>query len=416
MRFKNRKTPVFVLLGLLLTLQIVFSGIRRSEDKNTVSATDLNLAEVSAENSAVQNDEPITEEEVVCADLNVVYRSNLTSAEVDDEFESSIDNGDFDNKILSFSSERLCVYEKANLSSAVVGVMYSGSEADIIKKGKVWSLIKSGSVEGYVRNTDVLFGDEAQIIAESVGKKMAKAVNGDVDVYTEASSGATALTKIAKGEDIRVCESYGDWSMVSTSVGYGYVKNSEVDCSYGLTKAITIEEEKQKQAEEAAAAAKRAAEEAAAAAAQAAKDKYSDVSSSNRSAFPASEEEIHLLASIIYWEAGWEPDDGKLAVANVVLNRVLSSEFSQNTIQSVIYAPGQFTGVAEGGEPTERFRSVLAMSNEELDNRGCYTAALRALAGENNIGDYLFFISVHKADYNRYERYMVINNHCFYLY
>ena len=165
-----------------------------------------------------------------------------------------------------------------------------------------------------------------------------------------------------------------------------------------------------------AAAAETAAEEAAAKAAAAAKEKYASVSTTARSSYSASADEIHLLAAIVYWESGWEPANGQLAVANVVLNRVLSSRFSQNTIASVIYAPGQFSGVAENGAPSARFQAVLNMSNEQLNQRGCYDAAVTALSGQNNIGDLLFFINVRKANYNKYTSYTIINNHCFYIY
>ena len=101
MRFKNRKTPVLVLLGFILVVQIVFSGIRRSDDSpQTQSAVVVAENETTEESTSSEKKIPITEEEVVSADLNVVYRSDLTSTEVVDEFESSIDNGDYDNKIV----------------------------------------------------------------------------------------------------------------------------------------------------------------------------------------------------------------------------------------------------------------------------------------------------------------------------
>ena len=81
-----------------------------------------------------------------------------------------------------------------------------------------------------------------------------------------------------------------------------------------------------------------------------------------------------------------------------------------------MYAPGQFSGVLENGAPSARFQGVLNMSNEELNRRGCYDVALRALAGENNIGDLLFFINVKKANFAKYKGYTIINNHCFYTY
>lgn len=425
MRFKSRKASVAVVMLLLMVVQIVFAGIGSSKTRTTVvagnsePAQEQKLAASDTTDAAAVTEEstaPITEEEVVSADLNVVYRSTLTSTAVVDEFESSIDNSDYSNKIISYTNERLCMYAEPEYTSDVVGVMYSGTEADIVKRGSEWTEVTSGGVTGYIKNTDVLFGEEAQKIAETIGDKEAVAKSDGLVVYSEASASSSQVAELSKGESVGAYEECDGYVMVSHEGGYGYVKADGVSISYGLDSAISIEEEKKRQAEEAAAAAKKAAEEAAAKAAAAAKEKYASVSTTARSSYSASADEIHLLAAIVYWESGWEPANGQLAVANVVLNRVLSSRFSQNTIASVIYAPGQFSGVAENGAPSARFQAVLNMSNEQLNQRGCYDAAVTALSGQNNIGDLLFFINVRKANYNKYTSYTIINNHCFYIY
>lgn len=425
MRFKSRKASVAVVMLLLMVVQIVFAGIGSSKTRTTVvagnsePAQEQKLAASDTTDAAAVTEEstaPITEEEVVSADLNVVYRSTLTSTAVVDEFESSIDNSDYSNKIISYTNERLCMYAEPEYTSDVVGVMYSGTEADIVKRGSEWTEVTSGGVTGYIKNTDVLFGEEAQKIAETIGDKEAVAKSDGLVVYSEASASSSQVAELSKGESVGAYEECDGYVMISHEGGYGYVKADGVSISYGLDSAISIEEEKKRQAEEAAAAAKKAAEEAAAKAAAAAKEKYASVSTTARSSYSASADEIHLLVAIVYWESGWEPANGQLAVANVVLNRVLSSRFSQNTIASVIYAPGQFSGVAENGAPSARFQAVLNMSNEQLNQRGCYDAAVTALSGQNNIGDLLFFINVRKANYNKYTSYTIINNHCFYIY
>lgn len=425
MRFKSRKASVAVVMLLLMVVQIVFAGIGSSKTRTTVvagnsePAQEQKLAASDTTDAAAVTEEstaPITEEEVVSADLNVVYRSTLTSTAVVDEFESSIDNSDYSNKIISYTNERLCMYAEPEYTSDVVGVMYSGTEADIVKRGSEWTEVTSGGVTGYIKNTDVLFGEEAQKIAETIGDKEAVAKSDGLVVYSEASASSSQVAELSKGESVGAYEECDGYVMISHEGGYGYVKADGVSISYGLDSAISIEEEKKRQAEEAAAAAKKAAEEAAAKAAAAAKEKYASVSTTARSSYSASADEIHLLAAIVYWESGWEPANGQLAVANVVLNRVLSSRFSQNTIASVIYAPGQFSGVAENGAPSARFQAVLNMSNEQLNQRGCYDAAVTALSGQNNIGDLLFFINVRKANYNKYTSYTILNNHCFYIY
>lgn len=424
MRFKSRKASVVIVLAMLMIVQIVFSGINSSKDRDTVVADSqpqsktVKVASVDDSTDAALEEStvPITEEEVVSADLNVVYRSTLTSTEVVDEFESSIDKGDYDNKIVSYTNERLCMYTEPEYTSEVVGVMYSGSEAEIVEQGEEWTKVTSGGITGYVKNADVLFGNEAQKIAEIIGNKEAVVTVDGLAVHSDASASSTQVTSLSKGTVIGAYEEANGVLLVSYDGGYGYVDSEGVSVSYGLDSAISIEVEIQRQEEEAAAARKKAAEEAAAAAAAAAKEKYANVSTTSRSAYSATEDDVHLLAAIVYWEAGWEPAEGQLAVANVVINRTLSSRFSQSTIKDVIYAPGQFTGVAENGGPSARFQAVLDMSNEQLNQRGCYDAAVAALSGQNNIGDLLFFISVRKANYPSYTSYTIINNHCFYVY
>lgn len=432
MRFKSRKAAVLTVLALLLVVQAVFSGINASDSRTvtvaevqgdkTADGSGTEAAEGSTQGAEPQTEDntvSITEEEVVSADLNVVYRSTLTLTEAVDKFEGNIDKGDYDNKIVSYTSERLCIYEEPDFQSEVLGVMYLGSEGEVLETGKEWSKITSGGITGYVKNVNVLFGKEAEVIASTLGHKTTTVADGGAVVYDGASQNSRQAGTLAEGSEVEVLDSVNGFFMVSYNGEYGYVLSEAVIVNYGLDTAISIEVEKQRQEEEAAAAEaarrKKAAEEAAAAAA-AAKQHSSATTGSIRGAYAATEEEIHLLAAIVYWESGWEPAEGQLAVANVVLNRVLSSRFSQNTIASVIYAPGQFTGVAENGAPSARFQQVLNMSNEQLNARGCYDAAIKALSGVNNIEDYAFFISVKKANYGRYTKYTIINNHCFYMF
>ncbi len=461
MIFKSRKAAVVAVLALLMVVQAVFAGINSpdgrgaavvaaqngssaqepgdtagsgsdntaaegSDNTETGNASDIADAEKVTDESEPQTEDDTVSvtEEVVSAELNVVYRSTLTQTEAVDNFEGNIDKGDYDNKIVSYTSERLCIYGEPDFKSEVLGVMYTGSEGEVIEKGAEWSKITSGGITGYVRNVNVLFGREAEVIASTLGHKTTTVVDGGAAVYDSASRSSKQLGTLEAGSAIEVIDSVNGMFMVSYNEEYGYILPESVIVNYGLDTAISIEVEKQRQEEEAAAAAaaaaaKKAAEEAAAAAIQAAAQAVqnsSAVTGAQRNPYQASAEEIHLLAAIVYWESGWEPAEGQLAVANVVLNRVLSPRFSQNTITSVIYAPGQFTGVAENGAPSARFQQVLNMSNEQLNARGCYDAALKALAGQNNIDDYAFFISVKKANYGRYTKYTIINNHCFYMY
>lgn len=74
--------------------------------------------------------------------------------------------------------------------------------------------------------------------------------------------------------------------------------------------------------------------------------KYSG-SGSSGSAGKYSDQDVALLARLIYGEARGESYTGQVAVAAVVLNRVKSSSFP-NTISGVIYQPYAFTAVSDG--------------------------------------------------------------------
>ncbi len=95
-----------------------------------------------------------------------------------------------------------------------------------------------------------------------------------------------------------------------------------------------------------------------------------------------SAEELKLLANIIYCEAGSESYVGKVAVGNVIMNRVKSAS-QPNTITEVVYARGQFSPVRNGS-------LQRALSSDKAD-ASCYQAAIEALAGAQPVGEKLFF-------------------------
>ena len=93
--------------------------------------------------------------------------------------------------------------------------------------------------------------------------------------------------------------------------------------------------------------------------------------------YPAIEfEELWLLSKIIYAEAGsvWLPMDWKMAVGEVVLNRMASPEFP-DTMREVLEQPGQYYGKGSG------YFNGIKPSAE------CVEAARRLLEGERVLGE-----------------------------
>ena len=71
-------------------------------------------------------------------------------------------------------------------------------------------------------------------------------------------------------------------------------------------------------------------------------------------------ESLYWLSRIIYAESGNQPLEGKIAVGNVVLNRVAHPQFP-NTVKGVIFQANQFTPVQNGSiNRTPSSESVIA--------------------------------------------------------
>lgn len=86
-------------------------------------------------------------------------------------------------------------------------------------------------------------------------------------------------------------------------------------------------------------------------------------------------EDLLLLSRVIYREAGsnWLPEEWKMSVGEVVLNRVASSEFP-NTVKEVVMQPGQYGGL------TSEFKYIKP-------SRECVEIALRLLSGERILNE-----------------------------
>lgn len=87
--------------------------------------------------------------------------------------------------------------------------------------------------------------------------------------------------------------------------------------------------------------------------------------------------DLDLMAKLVYAESRGEPFQGKVAVASVVLNRVMSPQFP-NTIENVIFQKNAFSCVVNGKLDTQT-------------NESCYEAVYEAIRGKDPTNEALFF-------------------------
>lgn len=310
---------------------------------------------------------------------------------------------ELDGYVLPTVEEYMNIRSIPSTDGEIVGKLYVGAKAKIIEEEAEWYKIQSGSVEGYVYKSYTVTGKEAEDHAFENGYVVCKVLTGGLRVRENPGTDADVLDMVAEGEEFSIVELIDGWVAVDFEGDTAYLSSDYVSVDYDLGEAISIEEEQ--------AAIQAAAEEAArlererqeAAAAVIANSKVMETV--QRDSISASDEDIYLLACLVHMEAGWEPYEGQLAVANVVLNRLRAGYGS--SISEVIYAKGQFSGANTGA-----LAGILAQG----PNESCITAAVEALSGLNNIGDYRNFIAAGRASCGSYSEYTMIGNHCFYKY
>ena len=295
------------------------------------------------------------------------------------------------------AKDMLDIHAEANTASAVIGQVMEDGHVAILAKYNDWVQIQAGEIAGWVpaenlveteiSNEEAVAANE-QVIAERTG---ATASEDEFFAEEEVQQDETAALQAEASEAAQ-----NEIEEVQTAEEAARLE-AEAQAKAAAEEAARLEAEAQaKAAEEAArieaeAQAKAAAEEAARIAAEAqakaAEEAERLAAEAQQAALAAqtaaiSAEELKLLANIIYCEAGSESYVGKVAVGNVIMNRVKSAS-QPNTITEVVYAKGQFSPVRNGS-------LQRALSSDKAD-AACYQAAIEALAGAQPVGGKLFF-------------------------
>ena len=302
------------------------------------------------------------------------------------------------------AKDMLDIHAEANTASAVIGQVMEDGHVAILAKYNDWVQIQAGEIAGWVpaenlveteiSNEEAVAANE-QVIAERTGATASEdeffaeeEVQQDETAALQAEASTAAQNEIA---EVQAAEEAARAEAEAKAAAEAQAAAEEAARLEAEAQAKAAEEAAQLAAEaQAKAAAEEAARIEAEAQAKAAEEAARIAAEAQQAALAAqaaqtaaiSAEELKLLANIIYCEAGSESYVGKVAVGNVIMNRVKSAS-QPNTITEVVYAKGQFSPVRNGS-------LQRALSSDKAD-AACYQAAIEALAGAQPVGGKLFF-------------------------
>ena len=311
------------------------------------------------------------------------------------------------------AKDMLDIHAEANTASAVIGQVMEDGHVAILAKYNDWVQIQAGEIAGWVpaenlveteiSNEEAVAANE-QVIAERTGATASEdeffaeeEVQQDETAALQAEASKAAQNEIEEVQTAEEAARLEAEAQAKAAAEEAAQLEAEAQAKAAAEEAAQLEAEAQAKAAEEAArleaeAQAKAAEEAARleaeAQAKAAAEEAARLEAEAQQAALAAQtaaisaEELKLLANIIYCEAGSESYVGKVAVGNVIMNRVKSAS-QPNTITEVVYAKGQFSPVRNGS-------LQRALSSDKAD-AACYQAAIEALAGAQPVGGKLFF-------------------------
>lgn len=262
----------------------------------------------------------------------------------------------FSTLVMANVNNTLNVRAEADETSEKAGYLYKDCGGTILERKDGWTKLQSGDLVGWARDDYLLFGEEAEALANEVGNLIVNIETDSLRVRKSPSLDSGIYGLLKAEDELDVIEVVDDdWICVDYEGKNGYVSTEYVSTEFHIDSGETREAVKERE--------KKAAEE---------KAKLTAL----QGTVLASEDETRLLGALIQCEAGNQSAEGMLAVGAVVMNRVRSSGYP-NTIAGVLFASGQFPPALNGN---------VAKVYEKGVKQSCLDAAARAIAGETNVG------------------------------
>lgn len=269
--------------------------------------------------------------------------------------QSMEDSAEESDLVMVNVQKALNVRAEATEESDKVGLLYKDCGGRILERKDGWTRLKSGNLIGWASDEYLLFGEEAEAMANDVGNLIVTINAETLRVRKEPSMEADVVGLMAQDDEMEIIEELdNDWIAVDYDGEIGYVSAEFVNLDFHIDEGETIAAIKQREEEERQAKLK-----------------------ANQGAVIVGGDDTKLLAALIYCEAGCETYNGQLAVGAVVMNRVRSGAYP-NTVSGVIFASGQFTPALNG-----KVAKVYTSGNIP---ESCYKAARAAINGETVVG------------------------------
>ena len=163
---------------------------------------------------------------------------------------------DYENIAVSQVSDYVNIREQATTNSKIVGKIYNNCAATILEtvegEGGSWYRIQSGSVNGFIKSQYFITGQEAETLAQSIGREFVTVSVDNLRLREEPNLTSNVLTMVSSGSRYVVQGDEGDFYKIEVDADLiGYIAKSYCKVEVEFDQAVSLEEERQKLEEEA---------------------------------------------------------------------------------------------------------------------------------------------------------------------
>ena len=133
------------------------------------------------------------------------------------------------------------VRAEASEDSEKVGVLYKDCGGRILERKDGWTRLKSGDLVGWASDEYLLFGEEAEAMANDVGNLIVTIETETLCVRKEPHTDAEVLGLMAQDDELEIIEEVDDdWISVEYDDQVGYVSAEYVDLDFHIDEGETL--------------------------------------------------------------------------------------------------------------------------------------------------------------------------------
>lgn len=262
-RKKSSALPIS-LMALLMTTTVAYAGIagqpepKTQETLSTQIVTDKDIAKAMGSASETAGISVCLADSRMGGSFAAGFMADGPEAKQDTDTKKTAEvqphkekEEDWEGRVIASNvQEYVNVRDAASDEGNVVGKLPRGGAGDVLEKGEDWTLISSGSVEGYVSNDYLAFDKEALQVAEEVCDYVATVEIDNASIRAAADDEAEVLSTASTGDVLEVVESTEEWIKVVTTECVGYMSGNVVNVELAVSEAIPVDQEETEETEE----------------------------------------------------------------------------------------------------------------------------------------------------------------------